>query len=88
MVGKDEKLSVSAVFSATIMIRSANKMLRVKKKSSITGGNGKINIVRIKMTAKGIANDVHGTEAVSCRSSDRLIAEVAIEALPCPLFSG
>ena len=29
-------------------------------------------------TAIGIANDVHGTEAVSCRSSDRLIAEVAI----------
>jgi hypothetical protein len=53
-------------------------MLRVKKKSSITGGKGKINMVRIRMTAIGIANDVHGTEAVSCRSSDRLIAEVAI----------
>jgi hypothetical protein len=78
MVGKDEKLRVSAVFSATMMISRASKMLRVKKKSSITGGKGKINMVRIRMTAIGIANDVHGTEAVSCRSSDRLIAEVAI----------
>ena len=78
MVGKDEKFSVSEVFSATMMIRSASKILRVKKKSSITGGNGKINMVRINMTANGIASDVHGIEAVSCRSSDRLIAEVAI----------
>ena len=78
MVGKDEKLSVSEVLSATMMIRRASKMLSVKRKSSITGGNGKISMVRINMTAIGIANDVHGIEAVSCRSSDRLIAEVAI----------
>lgn len=78
MVGNEEKLSVSAVFSATIMIRRANKMLRVKKKSSITGGKGKISMVKINMTAIGIANDVHGMDAVSCRSSDRLIAEEAI----------
>ena len=52
-------------------------MLRVKKKSSITGGKGKISMVKINMTAIGIANDVHGMDAVSCRSSDRLIAEEA-----------
>jgi len=78
MVGKDEKCSVSAVFNATMMISSASRMLRVKKKSSINGGIGKISMVKIRMTATGIANDVHGIFADNCRRSDRLSAEVAM----------
>ena len=80
MVGNEEKFSVSAVLRATIMISSASKMLRVKKKSNISGGKGNINMVKMRMTAIGIANEVHGTVADNCRKSDRLIAEVAITA--------
>ena len=53
-------------------------MLRVKKKSSISGGKGRISMVKIRMTATGMAKDVHGIFVVSCRRSDRLSAEVAI----------
>ena len=35
-------------------------VLRVKKKSSINGGKGRISMVKIRTTATGIANDVHG----------------------------
>ena len=66
------------MFSATMMISSASRMLRVKKKSSINGGKGRISMVKIRMTATGIAKDVHGIFAVNCRRSDRLSAEVAI----------
>ena len=81
MVGKEEKFRVSEVFRATMMISSASRMFRVKKKSSIKGGSGRINMVKMRITAMGMAKEVHGMVDVSCRSSDRLRVDVAIRCL-------
>ena len=86
MVGKDEKLRVSAVFRATMMISRASRMFSVKKKSNINGGSGKINMVKMRITAMGMAKEVHGSAVVSCRRSDKLKVDVAISSLRCLIF--
>ena len=86
MVGKDEKFRVSEVFRATMMINKASRMFSVKKKSNINGGSGKINIVRMRITAMGMAKEVHGSAVVSCRRSDKLKVDVAISSLRCLIF--
>jgi hypothetical protein len=72
MVGKDENSRVEEVFSATIMISNANRMFRVKKISSMNGGNGKISMVKIHTITTGIASDCHGMSSDNCRRSDNV----------------
>ena len=63
---------------ATIMTSNANRMLRVNSTSSITGGNGRISIVKINKMTAGTANEEALKPSVNCRRSDIVKALVAI----------
>ena len=56
---------------ATIMIKSARMMLKVKKTSSITGGIGKTSSVSTSRTISGVINELSGKEDARCRKFDR-----------------
>ena len=55
---------------ATMMIKSASMMLKVKKTSSITGGIGKTSSVSTSRTIRGVINELSGKELAKCRKFD------------------
>ena len=77
-VGNEENSIGVAVFMATIITSNANRMLRVNNMSSMTGGRGRISIVKINKMTAGTANEEARKPSVSCRRSDIEIALLAI----------
>ncbi len=77
-VGNEENSIGVAVFMATIITSNANRMLRVNNMSSMTGGRGRISIVKINKMTAGTANEEARKPSVSCRRSDIVKALVAI----------
>ena len=56
-----------AVCIATMMIRSAKMMLKVKKMSNITGGIGRTRSVSTNSTISGVNNELSGKLLSKCR---------------------
>tara|TARA_B100000676_G_scaffold257390_1_gene265180 strand:+ start:134 stop:376 length:243 start_codon:yes stop_codon:yes gene_type:complete len=78
MIGKDEKSIGVAVWIATMTIKSAKMMLKVKKISSIKGGIGRTRSVRTNSTMSGVISELSGKELAKCR---KFVSEKSIDSI-------